>query len=210
MDSIVIISPHMDDEVYGCAHYLEYVGGNLIIIYCTAFHPLFLGGESVVENQALWERYHFKRYILESAPQTNCLEVRGHGYFVNEFERILFREGWKVHTVLIPAPSYNQDHRIIYDSALTAMRFHDRNPIVKRILVYEQTETLGTMRKPVPFHPNYFVRIDIKYKLELLDIYKSQLRGHRSKEQVEALARLRGMQSGLEYAEAYEILRWID
>ena len=41
-------------------------------------------------------------------------------------------------------------------------------------------------------------------------IYKTQLRDHRSVDFIKAIAKVRGGQSDYEYAEAFEVLRWVD
>ena len=56
--------------------------------------------------------------------------------------------------VYIPHPSYNQDHRVAYESTLTALRPHDLNHFVKRIFVYEQPHML--FWDDEDFQPNYF------------------------------------------------------
>ena len=52
--------------------------------------------------------------------------------------------------------------------------------------------------------------IDIAKKISLYEEMNSQVRGHRSTKHVKTIAELRGMQSNHEYAEAFEILRWIE
>jgi N-acetylglucosamine malate deacetylase 1 len=65
------------------------------------------------------------------------------------------------------------------------------------------------------FLPNYFVDITpfLKDKLALLDIYASEMGEHpfpRSRRNVEALAVFRGASCGATYAEAFQLLKFID
>ena len=55
---------------------------------------------------------------------------------IGEFENTIAKV--KPQQIYIPHPSYNQDHRIVYEAALIATRPHDINYFVKQILVYEQ------------------------------------------------------------------------
>lgn len=93
---------------------------------------------------------------------------------------------------------------------ITALRVHDRLHFVKRVLVYEEPDVWGTMRKVEPFKPTYFRRVDMARKLSLWSIYRSQQRGHRTQEDIRTMAHARGMQSHQDYAEAFEVLRWCD
>lgn len=111
-------------------------------------------------------------------------------------------------TVIVPAPSYNQDHRVVYDTALTAMRVHDKNWYVKNILLAEQPET--STPPYTSFIPGLYVPINIEHKIVLFNMYRSQQRGHRTPDHLRAIAQVRGMQCGQSYAEAFQIVRMTD
>jgi LmbE family N-acetylglucosaminyl deacetylase len=106
----------------------------------------------------------------------------------------------------------NVDHRLTFQSVVTAVR-PLTNSFVKKIFLFETLSStewqIGCEQK---FSPNYYVDIS-KYlyeKKELLSIYKDELRDYphpRSLKGVEVLAHYRGMESGLEAAEAFEIIR---
>lgn len=203
---MLILSPHLDDEVYGCSSFLKEKG--LKVFYFTTLHPLCPNDENIRDNKKLVTSLGFKALYSKWGDMTNELEAIGLDIIINSLESLINEH--KPDTVLIPAPSYNQDHRIVYDASLTALRPHFSNHFVKKILVYEQPETFGTMREPEPIRPTYFRELDITFKLAMMEIYKSMNRSHRSFEHIEAIARLRGMQSNMDYAEAFEVLRWID
>ena len=62
------------------------------------------------------------------------------------------------------------------------------------------------------FQPNCFVNIteQIEKKIEIMNIYKSEMGQHpfpRSERNIRALATFRGAMSGVEYAEAFQILK---
>ncbi len=204
LNKIVIVSPHPDDEVYGCSSWL---GRDIVIVYVTNFHPLWTD-KNREENIRLVNRLGCKAVYFPSEKYTNRLKEYGIGKLIGHLEE-LFNQA-NAETVLIPAPSYNQDHRLVYDACLTALRRHDKNIFAKRILVYEEPDTFDTLRRPEPFKPNYYRHLDMTFKNELILIYESQIRGHRTIDQIETIARLRGIQANMDYAEAFEVLRWID
>ncbi len=202
----LIIAPHPDDDVFACSSFL--VDGNVAVAYVTQYHPLFPGGENVAESRLLMEELGSKGIYMWFGRQTNRLDLIGQATLIGAFERLVNKE--RPDTVLLASPTYNQDHRAVYDAALTAMRAHDRIHFVKRILLYEEPDTFGTMRKPVPFNANYFRPLDMDIKLWLCGFYQTQKRGHRSEAHLEAIASVRGMQANMEYAEAFEVVRWVE
>ena len=116
----------------------------------------------------------------------------------------------KFDTLIIPNASYNQDHRAAHEASLTAVRPHDTNHFVKRVLLFEEPESFGTLRHGQRFYPNYFRPVNIDDKIRLIKMYKSQLREHRSLDFIKAIATLRGEQICEPYAEAFDILRWTE
>ena len=208
LNKTILIAPHPDDEVYGCASYLKNCDDSLLVVYVTSYHSLFPDGRNKHEQRQLSEWLGFQSEYMNTRAETNKLDKLGQLYFIKQFEALINKH--RPELVLLPSPSYNQDHRVVYDAALTAMRAHDRIHFVKKILLYEEPDTWGTMRKPEPFNASYFRPLDMAFKHQLLSIYSSQMRGHRTPEQVEAIARVRGMQADMEYAEAFEVVRWIE
>jgi len=205
---ILIVSPHLDDEVLGCSSFLQTDARDITILYCTTRHGFFRDAELVMtENLNLVEFLDCKSRFLGFG-SINRLDALPITNLIDEFEKVLNEE--KPDTVLLTNPSYNQDHRAIYEAALTALRPHDQNHFVRRVLLYEQPETFGTLRKVAPFQPTYYRPLDMEFKIKMVKFYPSQMRGHRSLEHLTAIARLRGMQANMEYAEAFEVARWVE
>lgn len=204
MSKVLIIAPHPDDEALGC---FSFMNRDAVVAYITISHPLFPNGENIEEMKVLQGKMG---YVFSSTPLfhslVNKLDTIPISEIVNWIEEKI--NGIKPDTVLIPFPSYNQDHRIVHEAALTAMRHHDRNHFVKRILVYEEPDVFDTMNRQ--FKPQYFRPIDINAKLGAIDTYKSQRRLHRSFNYIMAIAGVRGNQSGQDYAEAFEVMRWCE
>lgn len=195
----LIISPHTDDEVLGCASFLDKEATVLYLTDSTSIFPTSLSESELLKGFAGFTA------IRKELP---IHQIAGESVLIALFESVL--RAVEPSTVLIPFPSYNQDHRIAYECALTALRTNDRLPFVKRVLVYEEPDVWQTLRKVEPFRPTYFRPLDLSRKLELWDFYRSQHRGHRDSEHLCQIAYLRGMQSNQPAAEAFEVLRWCD
>ena len=77
-----------------------------------------------------------------------------------------------------------------------------------------ETEFAPALHEKV-FLPNYFVDVTefMDEKLEVMKIYESEIGEHpfpRSIRNIEALAVFRGASVGVEYAEAFQLLKFID
>ena len=203
----LIISPHLDDEVLGCGGILD---KDTTVIYC---------GVDESSIQQSWVR---RRPDIETRIREKNQVASVAGFFstilnqpVNQYDEQaligLFEQQiniYKPDEIYIPHPSYNQDHCAVYKAATIALRPHDINHFVKRVLVYEQPHVLWAPE--TNFTPQYFIEIDIERKLHLYELYTSQVRKFRSVEHIKALARVRGLMANCEYAEAYEVMRWIN
>jgi hypothetical protein len=56
----------------------------------------------------------------------------------------------------------------------------------------------------------YFAPIDIEKKIKAYELHVSQVRSFRSPDMLRRIAKLRGDMAHVEYAEAFEILRWVE
>jgi LmbE family N-acetylglucosaminyl deacetylase len=102
----------------------------------------------------------------------------------------------------------NQDHRRVAEAVMVATRPFASS--VRRVLACEVPES--TAHGTVPFEPNVFVDISgqLLKKVEALRCYKSEKREPphpRSEANVAAHAGVRGAQAGVEFAEAFMLLR---
>jgi LmbE family N-acetylglucosaminyl deacetylase len=197
--SVVVFSPHADDEVLGCFSFLS-----------PSCRVVYLGIEdraNVSRNERILE---VNESAAKSGFQWEALNHPVNAYrapdLIPDLERII-RE-CKPDTVLLPQPSYNQDHRAVYDAAITALRPHDQNWYVKNVLVFEQPDSLLWPHGGETV-PNYFQAISVKEKLHSYSLYTSQVRSHRSPELVSAIAQLRGAQAGLPFAEGFTVKRMV-
>jgi LmbE family N-acetylglucosaminyl deacetylase len=213
----LIIAPHCDDDVLGCGGVLD---ADTVTLYCgvDGFHGVSAGrrrleAEAVAERTGgrfYWPVRDWPEYPSGNLYQThrnvNAYDVAS---LIRDFESIINAE--QPTEVYVPWPSYNQDHRAVYEAALVALRPHDTNHFVPRVLVYEgsQVNFWDHATPGAQFHPNYFVPIDIEEKLFRYSLMLSQVRSFRSPKQLSALAALRGGEIGVPHAEAFQILRWV-
>lgn len=204
----LIISPHLDDEVLGS---FAFLGNDSFVLYCGIDESKIKGEwvkdrpsrqQRVFEMNNISNTLNFKYHILENKVNFYVLQD-----LISQFEKHI--NIIKPDIVLIPNPSYNQDHRAVYEAMLTALRPHDINFFVKKVLIYEQIQDLWNQNYH-KFNANFFKRIDVNEKTKAYEMYKSQVRSFRSSDMIIALARLRGAQSNEEYSEAFEVLRWVD
>ncbi len=110
----------------------------------------------------------------------------------------------------------NIDHRIVNQATLTAFR-PLKNESWKEIRTFEIPSSTDYGHKSVTniFNPNLYIDISsyIDQKLNALKNYDEEILpppNSRSYEGIENLAKFRGNQAGLNYAEAFEVIRKIE
>jgi N-acetylglucosamine malate deacetylase 1 len=221
----LVISPHADDEALACGGILARLadqGAAVKVLYLSVdgFHHYGIDGvttyqDRVKEIEAVadllsfeWEICYGDQDLIEKLDTVPKRDL------VDRFEREL--NELQPELVLIPSGAdYDQDHGVAFDTALAALR-----PIapvfgkwlVPQVLVYESPKVMW-WSGDVP-RPEAFVDITsvIDRKLEALAAYVTQARPSphiRCEEAVRALACLRGTEIGVEYAEAFKVLRTV-
>lgn len=213
----VVLAPHVDDEVIGAA---SSVGSDTLVFYVGVddFHGVSkLGRYQEASESAKIGRYFFRfpYFIPDEIPDYVSFH---HGdykvnYYYDKFKQLISEfetlfESEQPEEVLLPWPSYNQDHQTVYDAAMIALRPHDQNWFVKRVFAFEEPDCWWQPREP--FKPQLYRELNLAHKLNMYRAMPSQVRGHRAPEHIEALARFRGAASNFEFAEAYQILRWVE
>lgn len=110
----------------------------------------------------------------------------------------------------------NIDHRIVSEATLTAFR-PQTNEIWEEIRTFEVPSATDYGHKSITnsFNPNLYINITKtwKKKLKALKEYKIEMKNSphsRSFEGLENLAKYRGNQVGLPYAEAFDVIRKIN
>ncbi|WP_427501614.1 PIG-L deacetylase family protein [Methylomonas sp. MED-D] len=197
---VLILSPHIDDEVLGC---FSFLGPDCFVLHFGAEdRPYVSREERIAELRRAADALGFAWEVLDFP--VNHYRMQD---LIAPAEDAINR--LKPTTVLMPEPSYNQDHRAVYDAGLVATRPHDTNWFARQVLIFEQPDSVLWFHG-APHEPNYFREIQIEHKLAAYALYASQIRGHRSPEILQAQARLRGANIGKPYAEAFRVKRMVD
>ena len=200
----LIIAPHVDDDVLGCGGILD---KSCHVVYCG------------LDETGLEDRPTMGDRLKEI---NDVQSITGHSFDVlnnlvnryDEFKLIGQLENAintiKPKEVYVCHPSYNQDHKSDYNASMIALRPHDTNYFVPKVFLYEQPQVYFWNTTDRDFQANYFVGINIDKKIKVYETMKSQVRSFRSSEHIRANSKIRGGQSNHEYAEAFEIVRWVD
>jgi len=200
----IVISPHADDEVLGCASILD---KDTFVYICGLDESKFPIDSTPADKRSKHLDEASKvfgfSYEYNSESKVNYYKETD---FIDIFEKLINKI--KPQSVFIPCPDYNQDHKAIHHAAIIALRPHDKNFFVKRVLVYEMSH--NAVWNPKTMNLNYFVPLDIKKKMTAYSKYKTEVRGMRSPDMLEHVARIRGAAINTKYAEAFEIIRWVD
>ncbi|MGB3947107.1 MAG: PIG-L family deacetylase [Bacteroidia bacterium] len=219
---IVVIAAHPDDEILGC-------GGTLLkhkkngdeihwIITTSVFEEHGFTKERVqsrdseiekVKNLMGFSMVHKLDYptmTLDSS-STNKMIPKISALFIEIKPEIIY---------VMNRSDAHSDHRISFDAVIACTKSF-RSPFIKKILMYEcisETEFAPALPEK-SFIPNYFVDISkyLNEKLEIMKVYESEINEHpfpRSLRNIEALATYRGASVGVEYAEAFQLIKYID
>ena len=218
----IFISAHPDDETIGC-------GGTVLREKWKGNDIAWLNVTNVFEHQgfskariesrqneieAVTKMYEFNRFYNLDIP-TMSIDSSFVPEMINKISKIF--EDYKPDSVFVTNRSdAHSDHRFLFD-AVAACTKSFRYPYIKRFIMYEcisETEFAPSLPEKT-FIPNYFVDISdfIDRKIEIMKIYESELGEHpfpRSLENIKALAHFRGASVGVKYAEAFQLLKYID
>lgn len=209
MTNILILSPHTDDAELGCGgsitKFMEEGHNILWVVFSTAEESLPSG----LPKDTL------KREFLNVI---NGLNLKEKNYKIFDFkvrnlyrhrqeildELIIIREEFKPQMVIGPSLNdFHQDHQVVANEMIRAFK------TISSIISYELPWN------HVTFNTQLFIRLKRKHiikKYEMLKNYKSQLTKRKmyfSKEFIFGLAKTRGVQCNSEYAEVFEVTRWM-
>jgi len=220
-NKILVVAAHPDDEVLG-------VGGTIIkhIKNGDQVSILILGdGETSRGNKAdvrkkaelakkVSKELGAKELFLENLPDNkfdsvSLLEI------VKKIESVIGKVKPRVIYTHYSC-DLNIDHRLTFQATLTAARPQPSYG-VKKIYAFEIPSSTEWQIKDKlnVFCPNFYNDISkyLEKKIELMKVYRDELRGFphpRSAEGLRILAGFRGMEIGLRAAEAFQLIREIN
>ncbi len=219
---ILVVSAHPDDEIIGC-------GGTLLKHKSNSDEIAWVIVTNISESHGFSkERVASRQIEIETIKRALGVEIiHLLNYPTMQLDDTLLNEMIpRIATIfqnytpeiiyLLNRSDAHSDHRITFEAVMACTKSF-RHPYIKRVLMYEcisETEFAPALPEKV-FIPNYFVDISnfLQEKLRLLSVYHSELGEHpfpRSLRNIEALAVFRGASVGVEYAEAFQLLKYID
>lgn len=210
---ILVISPHPDDETLGCGGTLLKFGKEGNALYWLVITTIAESLEREKEIVAVSNQYNFKDvcnlYLtptsLDSLPITNLISKISKYISKIQPEIVFTNSNCDIHS----------DHHAVFRAVINATKPFKAG-YIKKILMYEtisETNVVPSLYEN-NFSPNFFVNISeyIEKKLNIMSIYKSEVMQYplpRSLDSIKALARYRGSQCGVGYAEAFTMVREI-
>lgn len=208
LENLMVLSPHTDDETIGCGgliHKLISMGGKVTIVQFAKYrsnHELRL---EEFHNAMFQLGSNIDKIILNFA-YDGCLDMVNKNNYVSKLDEMF--QDIKPSAVLYPLPSHHQDHNLVYEVALAALRPMISTTFIKLKACYEYPPNF--YYKSNFGNPNLFVELskeDISAKEKALSEYKSQLcrdpRDLLDVSSVLELAGIRGKSICREYAEAF-------
>jgi len=206
MERILVLAPHTDDGEIGCgATIAKFIRQKKEVFY-TAFS---IAEESVpkgLPKNILETEVKLATKVLGIKPENLFIKkykVRHFPHFRQEIleEMVILDKEITPDLVFMPSSfDIHQDHKTIYEEGIRAFK-------KRSILGYEfmwNNFSFGSTLSSVVNNA------DIELKIEALSKYKSQTKKLYGKETlIRGLANFRGIQISEEYAEAFEVIRWI-
>ncbi len=217
--SLLVIAPHPDDEVLGVGGTIARLvneGRDVSVAIVTKGEAGRFGRRQVervrTESISAHDLLGVKKSLFLDLPAAR-LDSVAHGDLNEALVGAV--EATRPKVVFLPfRGDLHLDHRLVFDSAMVALR-PTPSCEVEEIYAYETlSETNWHAGRGVTpnFAPDCFVRLGehLQRKLDAMKIYRSQVRDfpdERSVEALTALARYRGANVGTEAAEAFMTIR---
>ncbi len=202
---VLFLGAHTDDE-FGCSGTIARLVEEGKEVFYVAFSPC---EESVPPG---FPRDVLKKECLMAITKLGIKPENWHllSYRVRHFpglrqsileDLVRFRDELNPDLLFVPASSdVHQDHHVISQEGLRAFKHIT-------VLGYELPMNTITFRHVcfVPLEERH-----LNLKIASLACYESQkFRSYTNDDFIRSLARVRGVQAGVQYAEAFEVLRWI-
>jgi len=224
-DRTLIISPHCDDETIGCGGLLTRIAKNnqqalIVVVAKSSGYSAFIDKHITNEDRLSELKASIKvmaqgnedaiKLVQLSSPDyeftDGSLDLISKKVYVSLLDRIV--EDFKPTAVLFPYPSHHQDHKLVYEVTVSALRPSvDTNYIAFKAM-YEYPYYDGW--NPEKLTNKFYVELnqeELNTKLKALDCFKSQLRRDPRDlldiSAIKDLACSRGREIATYYAETY-------
>lgn len=227
---LLVVAPHADDETAGAGGLIARVkdaGGKAWVMVMSTGDLLHfddtgrktkkktrrdeLGAAMKTLGVDGWE------IVYEDTRLHLALETLPRKELANQIERKaeFSTERTKPTMIVLPAPSYNQDHEAVYRAGLAACRPHLWNvKSFQNFVLVADAPQLSWSRATI-FKPNFYIDISGRFldlKLKAYACHRSQVRPEPSQAGLGAIrlmAESRGREISVEAAEAFECHRFV-
>lgn len=216
MKKILVIAPHADDEVLGCGGVLnKFKNKKIYWMLLTQIHlpnkhyNKKLINQKNLEVEKIAKKIGVKK-LFKLGFEASKLNKKDLPNLIESISFILKKI--KPDTIFAPYLHDAHSDHFFTTYALNHILKSFRYDFVERCYLYETlSETNLSFVKNKNFKPNVYFDIsnNINSKIELLKIYKSEIKKHpfpRSQQSVKSLALLRGSESNYKYAEAFQLI----
>ncbi len=228
--TLLVITPHADDEVFGCAGTMAKVKalGGKVYVVCVTVADLEQYDMEASQTKASTRKEEFisgmqtlgvdDSVILFDDTETHLrLDKMGRRDLIHAICQgsHLGIDNIKPTVVALPSISYNQDHEALFRAGFTACRPHtgDNSNYPRTVLAYDSPTHFWNIEKD-KFHPNFYVDISdyIDIKRKALACHISQLRDaphYLSLDMLERQMFTRGHETCVTAAEAFCCYRFM-
>ena len=224
MNKILVIAAHPDDDILGCGGTLSKMsrtGSKIRVIFIAEGTTCRYRTRAVTKEikAEIHKRESYARKALSIIGIDDfCFHNLPCGrldqFPILEINKLIEKEIklFSPDTIMTHSNiDANSDHRRIHESVIMATRPGALN-LVKNVLCFEVLSSTE-WKFSNSFAPNYFISIskqDADNKIDAMKAYESEISkfpAPRSPVGILSQLRVRGMQSGSEYAEAFQVLR---
>lgn len=204
---ILVLAPHPDDGEFGCGATIDkYVKAGAEVWYI-AFSPCCKSIPQGFDQYALFQELDVAARVLGISAdrvikmEFEVREFSSHRQEILE-ELIVLRNKLRPDIVLLPnSYDVHQDHQVIHHEGIRAFK---HATLLGYDLPWNYTHT----------NLNFLTSVskeNLKNKLQAIAAYKSQgFRPYADEEFIHGLARVRGVQAGITYAEGFEMIKMIN
>lgn len=210
----LIIAPHPDDEILGCGGFMSFAKAQGIDVHL-AVATTNNSEVRLAELDSVCRYFWVKSSTMFYPNTAFWLDAIPLADLVRHVERCV--ESVQPDVVFAPTPdSFHQEHRAVSQAVLAALRpsgatgRHAPSVVAFYEAPFDSWTVSGSGFRPNSYLPLTADQVDDK--VHGMTLHASQVRpkpSERSEEAIRALAALRGSQVGAEYAEAYEVRRWL-
>ncbi|MFT7589487.1 MAG: LmbE family N-acetylglucosaminyl deacetylase [Limisphaerales bacterium] len=202
----LVLAPHPDDGEFGCGATLKRLAEQGTKVWYAAFSPCIKSlPEGSADDRLFGELNKAAAHL--GIPED---QIMNFDFEVREFPRdrqklletlIRLRKDINPELVLMPnSDDVHQDHNTVYQEGLRAFK---HSSLIGYELPWNNLQ----------FKSNFHCRVEethLDAKVDAIYEYESQrFRAYSDRAFIKGVARMRGLQIGSEFAEAFELIRWI-